>query len=185
MSNFDYFPQRETLYRLLTLPSVETVTRLRDIMSQPPIKFDPFQTHHVTIARAYSEQSVQVLNGLYEDLHPAWTNVQFQFETFGYRVNELGDGSKIESNVACNAIELIRQNLFMTGHPPVYQFLHHSPPLSKAVKAFVISVADTLVLKEHPFTFSGLYLVSEAEYQERFKSQFITATWEAPWGQSM
>ncbi len=185
MSNFDYDPRRETLYRLLTLPSVETVKRIRDIMSQPPIKFDPFQTHHVTIARAYSEQSVQILNGIHEDLQAAWLKVQFQFESFDYRYDEQEGVSKIESNVACNAIELVRQNLFMTGYPPVYQFLHQAPPLSKAIKAFVISVADTLVMKEHPFTFSGLYCVSEAEYQERFKSQFATSTWNNTWGQIM
>jgi hypothetical protein len=185
MSDFDYFPQRDTLYRLLTLPSVDTVTRLKDIMSQSPLKFDPFQTHHVTIARAYSEHSVQVLKGVHEDLAASWKGVQFDFESFGYRFDDQIASSKIEGRVGCNSIELIRQNLFMTGYPPVYQFLHQAPPLSKATKAFVISVGDTLVMKEGEFTFDGLYLISEEDYQTQFKSQFVTATWDAPWGQSM
>jgi len=185
MSDFDYKQGINCLFRLVTLPSVDTVTRLKAIFSQPPIKFDPFQTHHVTVARAYSEQGAQVLRGLHEDLESSWKNVQFQFESFGYRFDEQRASSKIEANVACNAIELTRQNLFMTGHPPVYQFLHQSPPLSRALKAFVISVADTLIMKEYDFTFEGLYLVSEEDYQKQFKSQFVTSTWDAPWGQVM
>jgi hypothetical protein len=185
MSDFDFLPQKKVLYRLVTLPSVDTIKRLLDILSHAPTKFDPFQTHHVTIARAHTEQSVQVLRGMYEDLHSSWNSVEFNFETFDYRFDEHILHSKIEANVACNAIELIRQNLFMSGYPPVYQFLHQAPPLSKALKSFVISVADTLVMKEHSFTFNNLYLLSEADYTENFKSQFLTSTWDAPWGQVM
>lgn len=185
MSDFDFKPEGTTLYRLLTLPSVETVARLRDIFSQPPIKFDPFQTHHVTIARAYTEHSVETLRHCHTALRPSWMKVEFQFETFDYQFDEQTKASRIESNVACNAIELVRKTMHMRGYPPVYQFLHQCPPLSRAIKAFVISVADTLVLKEGSFTFDGLYLVSEKDYIRQFKSQYVTATWESPWGQVM
>lgn len=183
MSDFDYKPGGDCLFRLITMPTVTTVFRLKEILSQSPIKFDPFPTHHVTIARSYSEQGRDTLSQIHANLHDNWQDIKFQFESFDYRFDEERGGSKIEGNVACNAIEMLRQKLQMTGYPPVYQFLHQSPPLSKAIKAFVISVADTLVMKEGNFTFDGLYLISEEDYTKQFKSQYVTATWESPWGQ--
>lgn len=183
MSDFDYKPGVTCLFRLITLPTVETVSRLKNIMSQPPIKFDPFQTHHVTVARAYSEEGFSTLRNWHHDLYSSWHDVPFQFESFDYRFDEERGGSKIEGNVACNAIEMLRQKLQMTGYPAVYQFLHQSPPLSRAIKAFVISVADTLVMKEGTFTFDGLYLISEEDYLKQFREQYVTASWESPWGQ--
>ncbi len=177
MSNFDYRPGIRPTSRLITLPSVDTVRRLQEIMSQPPLKLDPFQTHHVTVARSYSSEDDQVLLRTWNTYKESWHSSEFSFESFDYRYYEHEATSKIEGNVASPVVEMARSHLRMTGYPPVYQFLHHAPPLSKAVRSFVVSVADTLVMKEHPFTFEGLYLVSEDDYTENFKRHYITEPW--------
>lgn len=163
-----------TLARLIAIPTVDTVRKFRDRLSQPPLKLDPLETFHVTVCRAYSQQQASDLVDL-ESAYPGDQVFPFRFRTFDYVYDEVLHTSKILGEIVSPGLEAVRIAYDSPhSHPLTMQFLHSSPPLSRAIKSFVVSVADTLILKEsEPFTLQGLFFVREADYHKQFKAHYI------------
>lgn len=163
------------LARLVSLPTRHTIARFRDIVAQPPLKLDPLETLHVTVARAYKEEQITQLKE-YEGKYSAANTFPFRFDAFDYVYDDVMNTSKLMGNIVCPGLQPIYRSLTADhSRPLTMQFLHSAPPLSRAVKSFVVSVADTLIMKEEvPFEFQNVYLVSEADYQLNFKSHYTS-----------
>lgn len=178
--HFDQAPK--TLARLVSLPSPNTVRRLKEALSQPPLRLDPFDTLHLTVCRAYNDQQVMDITDLSSN-YSAEEQFPFRFKSFDYVYDDILGTSKILGEVVCPGLEAIRLAYGTpTSYPLTIQFLHSSPPLSRAIKSFVVSIADTLVLKEQDyFVAQGLFLVNETEYQKMFKSHYVGVQGFAPY----
>lgn len=167
-----------TYGRLISLPTVETITRLKDILAQPPLKLDPFPTYHVTVARAYSVERYESLVANANKVLQLRDNqvMEFRFVDFDYLYDPKFSASKIVGTIECNALEPVHRlsETFDAGHQMVMQFLHAAPPLSGGIKSFITSIGDTLIMKETtPFTLHGLYSLTEVEYNEMYRSHYI------------
>lgn len=167
-----------TYGRLISLPTVETITRLKDILSQPPLRLDPLPTYHVTVARAYSQASYEKLVHQANKILPLSDGqvMEFRFTDFDYLFDPRFSASKIVGAIECNALEPVHKlsETFGVGHQMVMQFLHAAPPLSGGIKSFVVSIADTLIMKEKaPFTLHGLYPLTEEEYNQMYRTHHI------------
>lgn len=165
--------RRVPIARLITLPTEGTLKRIKDILAQPPLKLDPLETLHVTVARAYSNDMVAEFVEAEKQIGSDQV-FAFKFDNLDYVYDDVLNTSKILAAITCPGLAHYHAQLSRQSKPLTVQFLHSAPPLSRSIKSFVVSVADTLVMKEElPFTLRGMYLMAEADYQQKFKSHYV------------
>lgn len=162
------------LARIVALMSTRTISRFKDIFQAAPLKIDPLETLHVTVARAYDEHHAQKLEKAVDTFSsPQEMRTSFRFKDISYVYDARLQTSKLVGFVDSVHLEQIKDALDPNIRLAV-QFIHAAPPLSRANKSFVASVTDTLVFRETtPFELAGLYYLTEEEYRQNFKSHYV------------
>lgn len=135
---------------LVTVPTAETKARLRAIFLSAPLSIDLDQLY-VPLAVVQDTPVGGFISGQV-----------FTAKFIAYKVMFDEQRNRAEL-VGLLDSESMRARSVAMGMVPEYElkciFLEHAPAQSMAIRNFNVSVADTLVMKEGPFTFEKEFLV--------------------------
>lgn len=142
---------------LVVMATERTKQRISDMLLSAPLQLDDVETFHVTLF---------VTPGRVEMAVPLDEAAIYKARVikFGAWYDTVAGHSKLVAFL--HSPEMVTRNAaLMAGlgefpYQPHLTFCHSMPPLSRSIKAFVASIANTLCSREEePFTFQGEMLM--------------------------
>ena len=133
-------------YAVVTTPTERTIDRLNDILSSAPLSIPLSDLYVLLWSGPVAPSSLKSPGGPYSA----------KFTEFKTSYGTLQDHPELAG--VLDSPEM-RARATELGSPLDFPlrliFLNHPPPLSRTIRTFLVSVADTLVSKEfEPFTFN-------------------------------
>jgi hypothetical protein len=162
MNDIMWDPNTTVGNHVVTLPTPETLRRLEDILMSSPLEINPFETFHVTLYVAPDLMMQEFAIRPSEQYLGQVINFYPWYDSFDH-------SSKLVAFL--DSPQMVLRNIELSGgtsrysYQPHLTFVSKMPPLSMSIKPFIVSVADTLVLNEGPFTFQGEYVLDSSGYQ--------------------
>lgn len=137
-----------TTTSVVVLPTQETQDRLNNMFMSSPIEFD-LKLLHIEIARFPCAETRK---------HPPLNRSAFYYaRVIGVEpiYDPVTDHSKLVAKLACPEL-VVRARAFSNNNlQPVMVLKHLMPNITRVVKSFTVSISDTLVSKEGPFSFTS------------------------------
>ncbi len=139
---------------VVTVPTERTKKRLIEIFMSAPISVD---FDHLYVPLWIGDEG-----GGYPKGFSPQGPYQSKFTSFGRSWSPTHEISELSGNLGSPALKQRALDLgTLDDYPIRLVFLDQAPPLSHTNKSFLVSVSDTLVLKEfEPFTFEKDFLIS-------------------------